>query len=87
MLLHPWDLYNHDFTPKAWTPEIVSVLKHSMKLNPRQPGAHHYYIHAVEASAKPVDALAGATITGNGVTAMIKKDLMLYVPYLKTLKN
>jgi len=34
-----------------------------------------------------VDALAGATITGNGVTAMIKKDLMLYVPYLKTLKN
>ena len=34
-----------------------------------------------------VDALAGATITGNGVTAMIKKDLMLYIPYLKTLKN
>lgn len=30
-----------------------------------------------------VDALAGATITGNGVTAMIKKDLALYLPYLE----
>jgi len=34
-----------------------------------------------------IDALAGATITGNGVTAMIKKDLKMYIPYLNTLKN
>ncbi|MCB0469298.1 MAG: FMN-binding protein, partial [Flavobacteriaceae bacterium] len=34
-----------------------------------------------------VDAIAGATITGNGVTAMIKSDLALYVPYFKNLKN
>ena len=34
-----------------------------------------------------VDALAGATITGDGVSAMIKKDLALYVPYFKTLKK
>lgn len=34
-----------------------------------------------------VDAIAGATITGDGVTAMIKKDLKLYVPYFKNLKN
>ncbi len=34
-----------------------------------------------------VDALAGATITGNGLAAMIKKDLKMYIPYLKTLKN
>jgi len=33
-----------------------------------------------------VDAIAGATITGNGVSAMIKSDLKLYVPYFKTLK-
>jgi len=32
-----------------------------------------------------VDALAGATITGNGVSAMIKESLNLYKPYLKTL--
>lgn len=32
-----------------------------------------------------VDALAGATITGNGVAAMIKKSVTLYKPYLETL--
>ena len=34
-----------------------------------------------------VDALAGATITGDGVSAMIKTDLKLYLPYFKNLKN
>ena len=34
-----------------------------------------------------VDAIAGSTITGNGVTAMIKSDLKLYFPYFQTLKN
>ncbi|MBG7610969.1 Na(+)-translocating NADH-quinone reductase subunit C [Polaribacter sp. BAL334] len=34
-----------------------------------------------------VDAIAGATITGDGVTAMIKSDLQLYVPYFQSLKN
>ncbi len=34
-----------------------------------------------------VDAIAGATITGDGVTAMIKKDLKLYLPYFQNLKN
>lgn len=33
-----------------------------------------------------VDAIAGATITGNGVSAMIKSDLKLYVSYFETLK-
>jgi Na+-transporting NADH:ubiquinone oxidoreductase subunit C len=34
-----------------------------------------------------VDALAGATITGDGVSAMIKSDLKLYLPYFQNLKN
>lgn len=34
-----------------------------------------------------VDALAGATITGNGVTAMIKESLKLYKPYLETIRK
>ena len=34
-----------------------------------------------------VDAMAGATITGDGVAVMIKKGLALYIPYFKTLKN
>ncbi|WP_452597268.1 Na(+)-translocating NADH-quinone reductase subunit C [Pontimicrobium sp. MEBiC01747] len=34
-----------------------------------------------------VDAIAGATITGDGVTAMIKTDLKLYLPYFQKLKK
>lgn len=34
-----------------------------------------------------VDAIAGATITGDGVSAMINTDLRLYVPYFKALKS
>ncbi|SDW36762.1 Na+-transporting NADH:ubiquinone oxidoreductase subunit C [Lutibacter oricola] len=34
-----------------------------------------------------VDAIAGATITGDGLSAMLKKDLKMYLPYLKTLKK
>ncbi len=33
-----------------------------------------------------VDALAGATITGNGVSAMIKETVNLYKDYLKTVR-
>ncbi|MDX1363817.1 Na(+)-translocating NADH-quinone reductase subunit C [Arenibacter latericius] len=33
-----------------------------------------------------VDALAGSTITGNGVTAMIRETLNLYKPYLETIR-
>lgn len=32
-----------------------------------------------------VDAIAGSTITGDGVTAMIKKDVAMYIPHLKKL--
>ncbi|MGY0393244.1 Na(+)-translocating NADH-quinone reductase subunit C [Bizionia sp. KMM 8389] len=41
----------------------------------------------VDKTDNEVDAIAGATITGDGVTAMIKSDLKLYVPYFKNLKN
>jgi Na+-transporting NADH:ubiquinone oxidoreductase subunit C len=34
-----------------------------------------------------VDALAGATITGNGVTAMISESLNLYKDYLESIRN
>jgi Na+-transporting NADH:ubiquinone oxidoreductase subunit C len=34
-----------------------------------------------------VDALAGATITGNGVSAMISESLYLYKDYLESIKT
>lgn len=34
-----------------------------------------------------VDAISGSTITGDGLAAMLKKDLKMYIPYLQTLKQ
>lgn len=63
MDLHPWDLYDKKTKkPHAWTPELVSVLEHLVKINARHPGAHHFYIHALETSATPGKALASARL-------------------------
>lgn len=63
MNLHPWDLYEKDSKkPRSWTPELVAVLEHLMEVHPRHPGAHHFYIHAIEASATPEKALASARL-------------------------
>lgn len=63
MNLHPWDLYDKKTkAPRQWTPELLAVLEHLMKVNPRHPGAHHFYIHVLEASAEPEKALASAKL-------------------------
>lgn len=63
MDLHPWDLYDKATrAPKEWTPELLAVLQQLMKKNPRHPGAHHFYMHALEASANPESALASARL-------------------------
>ncbi|TYA53190.1 Na(+)-translocating NADH-quinone reductase subunit C [Formosa maritima] len=41
----------------------------------------------IDKTDNEVDAIAGATITGDGVSAMLKSELKLYVPYFENLKN
>lgn len=53
MDLHPWDLWDNKGNPKSWTPEILATLEQAIHLNNAHPGAHHLYIHAVEASNTP----------------------------------
>jgi tetratricopeptide (TPR) repeat protein len=60
MLIHPWDFWNNDGTPKAWTPELVRHCEDILSRDPQHPGALHYYIHVTEASRKPEVALASA---------------------------
>lgn len=60
MDLHPWDLYTVDEKPQPWTAEIVGLLEGVLAKDPDHPGANHYYIHAVEASADPDRALVSA---------------------------
>ncbi len=62
LLLHPWDLYEHDFTPKPWTSQIRALFEQALGLSPKHPGANHYYIHTMEASATPELALKSAHI-------------------------
>lgn len=63
MNLHPWNLYEkHTKKPRPWTPELLSVLEDLIQKHPRHPGAHHFYIHALETSSTPEKALASAKL-------------------------
>jgi tetratricopeptide (TPR) repeat protein len=60
MDLHPWQLWSLDGKPTEGTEEIVAVLESVLKQDPNHTGANHYYIHAVEASPRPEQALPSA---------------------------
>ena len=57
MDLRPWDLWTSDGKPKPGTVELVSVIEQVLGQHPDHPGACHYYIHALEASPHPEQAL------------------------------
>jgi len=58
--LQPWDLWTREGEPKERTTEIVAVLEEAMRIDPRHPGANHFYIHTVEASPDPDRGTAAA---------------------------
>jgi tetratricopeptide (TPR) repeat protein len=60
MLIHAWDMWNNDGTPKNWTPDMIRLCEEVLKENPRHPAALHYYIHLTEASRHPEVALESA---------------------------
>jgi tetratricopeptide (TPR) repeat protein len=60
MDLQPWDLWTRDGQPKGRTNEIVAVLDEVLSFAPRHPGALHLFVHAMEASPHPEQALFAA---------------------------
>jgi tetratricopeptide (TPR) repeat protein len=60
MMLRPWQLWTLDGKPAPGTLELVAVLESVLKRNPDHPGANHFYIHAVEASANLERAIPSA---------------------------
>ena len=60
MNTNPWKLWNDDGTANPGTHEIVTTLENILKKDPKHPGANHYYIHAVEASQHPEQAVPSA---------------------------
>ncbi len=69
MNLHPWDLNEKDGTEKPWTVEIVALLESLIKKHPKHPGAHHFYIHAVEASNTPERSNTSAQLFEEGLVS------------------
>ena len=59
MDLHPWDLWKAG-KPQPWTPEITDNLERILQLAPMHPGANHLYIHAIESSPHPEQAVPAA---------------------------
>ena len=60
MDLHPWQLWTLDGKPTEGTDEIIAVLQSVLRRDPQHIGANHYYIHAIEASPHPEQALTSA---------------------------
>ena len=44
----PWNYWDSEGNPSPNIPEAKAALEKAMKINPDNPGAHHYYIHMVE---------------------------------------
>lgn len=82
MVLHPWDMYEHDLKPKPWTPVIQKVIEHALALNPRHPGANHYYVHTMEGSEHPEMAQKSAETLGTlmpGVSHLVHMPSHIYI--------
>ena len=82
MVQHPWDLYDKYYNPKPWTPEIVQVLEKLVQQFPENPGASHYYIHAVEGSKRPQKALKVADRLGSlmpGLAHLVHMPSHIYI--------
>ena len=60
MNVHAWKLWTPAGEPVAGTAEIVARLEGVLRRDPTHPGANHYYIHVMEASADPGKATASA---------------------------
>ena len=56
--------YDDDGNPKKGTTEALAILQGVLKDEPENSAANHYWIHAVEASPKPEQALHSAEILG-----------------------
>ena len=60
MDLHAWMLWKRDGQPEEGTLEAVQALETVLKRDPDNIGANHFYIHALEQSPHPEQAMSSA---------------------------
>ena len=58
----PWNYWEKDGSPRPGTAEVIKTLEKVIAEHPEQPGAHHFYIHMVEASNNPDRAVRSADV-------------------------
>jgi tetratricopeptide (TPR) repeat protein len=61
----PWNYWYGDGGPKEGIPEIIATVERVIRDFPNHAGAHHLYIHLVEASDSPDRALPSARVLGD----------------------
>jgi pimeloyl-ACP methyl ester carboxylesterase/tetratricopeptide (TPR) repeat protein len=61
----PWDYWQKDGAPKPAIVPVIAAIEHAIAVQPDHPGAHHYYIHVMEASNMPGRAEASADRLGS----------------------
>ena len=64
MIINAWKLWSSDGRPAEGTEEITRVLESVIARDPAHIGAHHLYIHVVEASPHPEWSLQSADLLG-----------------------
>lgn len=62
METRPWDYWQRGGTPNPGIAKGVANLEWVLKNYPNHPGAHHYYIHIVEATSTPDRGVPSADI-------------------------
>ena len=60
MNINAWKLWTADGKPAPGTADIVATLKRVLVEDPNHPGANHYYVHTIEGSSRPDDAITSA---------------------------
>jgi tetratricopeptide (TPR) repeat protein len=65
----PWDYWTKDGKPRPGTLDALAALEEAIRTSPDHPGAHHLYIHAVEASTDPDRGVRSAEKLGALVPA------------------
>jgi tetratricopeptide (TPR) repeat protein len=80
----PWDYWDKNGSPKVETARARAILENALRKFPQHPGAHHLYIHLMEASPSPAVALASADFL---VDAMPAAGHLVHMPghiYIRT---
>jgi tetratricopeptide (TPR) repeat protein len=78
----PWDYWKKDGSPKPATATVIATLEAVIAAYPDHPGAHHYYIHVLEASDTPARAERSADRLGSLMPAaghMVHMPAHIYI--------